>query len=250
MFKKLIIAIICFSAFQAKSQLNQFYDQKTVSNLHLYYSTHTISGPSGGLVNSDYQFSNSYPSLGFELEKNSADKGGKHHYWRFRMANDIWAVFGQVMGVPINSVAVGGITSGFLGELGLGWNVIARNKSNFHLGLALGDYILFTNNMEDGLQGWYFGIGPKAGYDLQLNSWLCLQTSSSAIYGYPSEKAFRKIPANGYTDGQEDVRPFLFSLRTELAAKNDLYFAVDYLTPITGHSVKMSRIDFIFGFKY
>lgn len=252
MTKKILSLFLGISSLFAQAQLSDFYEQKTVSNLHLYYSMHRIVDPYGGSAASgdSYKFSNSYPSLGFELEKNSAEKGGKHHYWRFRLANDIWATFFNLMGAPISSIELGGISSGFLGELGLGWNVIARDKMNFHLGLAMGDYILFTNNMEDGLQGWYFGLGPKAGYDMQLNPWLSLQVSSSAIYGYPSEKAFRKIPANGYPEYYEDARPFLFSLRTELNTKSDLYFAVDYLSPISGHSVSMSRLDFIFGFKY
>ncbi len=250
--KTISILLICFSAFQAKAQLSDFYNQKTVANLHLYYSTHSIketASPDGINIFSN-DFSNSFPSLGFELEKNEAEKGGKHHYWRYRIANDVWATIFGALGAPLNSIDQGGITSGFFGELGLGWNVISRQKSNFHLGLALGDYILFTNNHDDGLQGWYFGIGPKAGFDLQLNSWLCLQLSSSAIYSYPSEKAFRKVPTNGYDENHTDARPFLFSFRTELCTSRDLYFAVDYLSPISDNSVKMTRLDFIFGFKY
>lgn len=250
--KTIYLLLLCFSALQGEAQLRDFYDQKTVSNLHLYYSTHSIqeTANSNGLNSSAYNFSNSFPSLGFELEKNEAENGGRHHYWRYRIANDIWATIFATLGANLNSIDQGGITSGFFGELGLGWNVLARNKSNFHLGFALGDYILFTNNQEDGLQGWYFGIGPKAGFDQQLTSKLCLQISSSAIYGYPSSKAFRKEPSGGYNENHTDARPFLFSLRTEICATNDLYFAVDYLSPISDNSIKMSRVDFIFGFKY
>lgn len=197
----------------------------------------------GGL-NEHYGF----PSLGFEIENINDGVGSIRTTWRYRIANDVYSAVFELIGLPVKSIAHGGITSGLLGEIGLGWNIYSKADKNAHLGFVMGDYVLYTGSKTDGLQGWYFSIGPKMGYDMELGDKFCLQVSATGMYGVPETKGFRveqEVPAGDYYN----AKPFLMTFRTELVARKNLFLAIDYIRPITRHPIHLTRTDFIFGIK-
>jgi hypothetical protein len=142
-----------------------------------------------------------------------------------------------------------GLTGGIIGELGLGWNIHSTEKQNIHAGIVGGDYLIYVIDNTDGIEGWYFGLGPRIGIDRQIIDDYALMINSSIMLTRGIPNLFTPDPSLDSPEYFKDANPAFWSTRAEITSKKGLFLAINYLKPISDHPIKINRTDIILGIK-
>ena len=240
---------------QSYAQLHNYYDQKTSVQFFFYQSYLSTKGFGSSDGENLYERqvkSLGFRSAGFKIKSDNTGKGGRHSYWNYRLANDLWAFFMTdvlEVGSSLNDKTkrVGFLSSGLLGEFGFAWNLSSKTNHLQYLGFYTGDYYFYTNNQQDGQQGLFMAIGPRFGYDFELFNGLMLRLDASLA---PAFAYYREKPHESNLNGlmYKKVTPLVFNFKPEVQTKSGFFFGMEIIKPLSGHRVQFFRTDILLGF--
>ncbi|MGE0588508.1 MAG: hypothetical protein AB7O48_08025 [Cyclobacteriaceae bacterium] len=254
----------------ATAQLDELIDREHSFGIFLYttsqsqkaYEIEQQTEPAYELdQNNKYKVSRI--GLGFNFQRYRGGKGERNVWYNNRLAFDLLtSVWAHIINRENKIDALNDfvITSGFLGNFGMGWNIVSvDDKYRVMLGGHLADYAIsskyyvtanegFSDQIDfgDGLAGTYIGVGPDIIISYALNDKLAIN--------FPLSYTFSLAP---YSQGDRDllpsyfqeIKPGILNCGVEVMSKWGIFLGLDYLKPLTSHPSKLSRLDFQLGYR-
>ncbi|MFC0876730.1 hypothetical protein ACE01N_09050 [Saccharicrinis sp. FJH2] len=261
---KQLIAILCIiiPSILKSQTLNDF---KYFDKQYAYDSYLLITPAYALLWNSEAPNANAHRLNGFtgklDMRKINYGTGERRYLYQHKLLFDLLLILNNQIngdGSAYYRQESSGLTTGILGWLSLGWNVVSTDRFCMAFGGNINDYFLTSSYRFDPEsnnlttiepQGYWFAGGPSAFFDYLINSNFLIQAHASYSLGFWRAA---KLEYGGTQIDDNYPNPHFAGLNLELQSRWGFITGIDYnfLLNRGDNPNNTQRLELMIGFRF